>query len=66
MPEAKREGFPSGAWATVPMTALFWCDGRRDLAEVIRLTEQELGPQKFDFVGYFRFLAKNGYVEILN
>jgi hypothetical protein len=65
MPEDKREGYPSGAWATVPMTALFWCDGKRDLAEVIRLTEQELGPQKFDFVGYFRFLAKNGYVEIL-
>jgi hypothetical protein len=65
VPEDKREGYPSGAWAVVPMTALFWCDGKRDLSEVIRLTEQELGPQKFDFVGYFRFLERNGYVEIL-
>jgi hypothetical protein len=64
--EDKREGYPSGAWATVPTIALFWCDGKRDLSEVIRLTELELGPQKFDFVGYFRFLAKHGYVEILD
>jgi hypothetical protein len=64
LPEDKREGYPSGAWSTVPTIALFWCDGKRDLAEVIRLTEQELGPQKFDFVGYFRFLAKHGYVDL--
>jgi hypothetical protein len=64
MREEKREGYPSGAWATVPTIALFWCDGKRDLAEVVRLTEQELGPQKFDFVGYFRFLGKHGYVDI--
>jgi hypothetical protein len=63
--EDKREGYPSSAWATVPTIALFWCDGKRDLAEVIRLTELELGPQKFDFVGYFRFLAKHGYVDIV-
>jgi hypothetical protein len=64
MPEDKREGYPSGAWATVPTIALFWCDGKRDLAEVIRLTEKELGAQKFDFVGYFRFLAEHGYVDL--
>jgi hypothetical protein len=64
--EDKREGYPSGAWATVPTIALFWCDGKRDLSEVIRLTELELGPQKFDFVGYFRFLAKHGYVEMVD
>ena len=33
-------------------------------AEVARLTRLELGPTNFDFVGYFRFLAKHGYVEI--
>ena len=43
---------------------LYWCDGRRNLAEVIRLTRLELGPTEFDFVGYFRFLARHGYVEI--
>ncbi len=62
----QREGYPSGAWAVVPMTALFWCDGKRDLAEVIRLTELELGPNRFDFVGYFKFLEKNSYVEFVS
>jgi hypothetical protein len=65
LPEDKREGYPSGAWNLPVTIALFWCDGKRDLSEVIRLTERELGPQKFDFVGYFRFLAKNGYVDII-
>ena len=60
----RREGFPSGAWASTPIIALYWCDGQRNLAEVIRLTRLELGPVKFDFVGYFRFLARKGYVEL--
>ncbi len=60
----RREGYPSGAWDSVPIIALYWCDGRRNLAEVIRLTRLELGPAKFDFVGYFRFLERHGYVEI--
>ena len=59
-----REGFPSGAWDTVAIIALYWCDGHRNLADVIRLTRLELGPVKFDFVGYFRFLERHGYVEI--
>ena len=58
------EGYPSGAWAAVPTIALYWCDGRRNLAEVARLTRLELGPAEFDFVGYFRFLARHGYVEL--
>jgi hypothetical protein len=60
----QREGFPSGAWATTPIIALYWCDGQRNLAEVMRLTRLELGPVKFDFVGYFRFLQRRGYVDL--
>ena len=59
------EGYPSGAWAAVPTIALYWCDGRRNLADVIRLTRLELGPTEFDFVGYFRFLARHGYIEMI-
>jgi hypothetical protein len=59
------EGYPSGAWAAVPTLALYWCDGRRNLADVIRLTRLELGPTEFDFVGYFRFLARHGYIELM-
>jgi hypothetical protein len=61
----KREGQPSSAWDIIPTTALFWCDGKRDLAEVIRLTRNELGPVDFDFVRYFNFLEKHGYVEFV-
>ena len=61
----QREGWPSASFWGVPTAALYWCDGKRDLAEVIRLTELEMGPQSFDFVGYFRFLEKRGYVEFV-
>ena len=36
------------------------------LSEVIRLTTMELGPTDFDFVGYFRFLQRHGYVDFLS
>lgn len=63
LPKDQWQGYPSGAWDLTPIIALYWCDGRRSLAEVIRLTRLELGPTKFDFVGYFRFLRDHGYVE---
>jgi len=66
MPTDQREGYPSGAWESIPITALYWCDGHRNLAEVIHLTRMELGPTDFDFIGYFRFLRKHGYVEFLS
>ncbi len=65
LPADQREGFPAASFWSVPVSALYWCDGKRTLAEVIRLTELEMGPQKFDFVGYFRFLEKHGYVEFV-
>jgi len=66
MPTDQREGYPSGAWESIPITALYWCDGHRNLAEVIHLTRMELGPTDFNFIGYFRFLRKHGYVEFLS
>lgn len=65
LPRADWEGYPSGAWASIPTIALYWCDGKRSLAEAAKLTQLELGPSKFDFVGYFRFLHKRGYVELI-
>src|SRR5437667_4989677 len=65
IPPDQREGYPSGAWEGVPTIALYWCDGHRNLAEVIHLTRMELGPIDFDFVGYFRFLRKKGYVDFV-
>jgi hypothetical protein len=65
LPHDQWEGQPSGAWALVPTIALYWCDGRRNLSEVAKLTEFELGPGNFDFVTYFRFLRKHGYVDFV-
>jgi peptidase M28-like protein len=64
LPVDQRAGYPSGAWDTTVITALYWCDGHRTVAEVKKLTEQELGPIKIDLDGYFRFLAQHGYVGI--
>jgi hypothetical protein len=61
----EREGYPSGAWDGTVIAALYWCDGQRNLADIIRLTRLELGAgNKFDFVGYFKFLGRRGYVEL--
>jgi len=61
----QREGQPSGAWADTPVKALYWCDGRRTLAEVIKLTQLEVRSANFDLLKYFRFLEKKGYVELV-
>jgi len=37
-----RQGYPAASFSGPPVTALYWCDGRRTLAEVIRLTGLEL------------------------
>jgi hypothetical protein len=58
------QGYPSGAWNKLVTVALYWCDGKRNLAQVIHLTKMEMGPTDFDFVGYFRFLQEHGYVDI--
>lgn len=65
LPQDQWQGYPSGAWDLVPITALYWCDGHRNLAQVIHLTRLEQGPTHFDFVGYFRFLRDHGYVEFV-
>lgn len=61
----QRENFPAASFWGAPVSALYWCDGKRNLAEVMRLTELEMGPQQFDFVGYFKFLEKKGFVEFV-
>lgn len=63
LPQDQWGGYPSGAWDTAATIALYWCDGKRNLAEVKHLVDMELGPTRLDLVGYFRFLKKHGYVE---
>jgi hypothetical protein len=66
IPVKQREGYPSSGFWSSTSAALFWCDGKRNLAEVIQDTEMEMGPQKkFDWVGYFKFLQRHGYVDFV-
>ncbi len=63
LPQDQWRGYPSGAWDKQVTMALYWCDGKRTLADVIHLTKMETGPTNFDFLGYFRFLREHGYVD---
>jgi len=65
LPLDQREGFPGFAAQPAPLRLLYWADGKRTAAEVIRLVELEQGPMDFDFVGYYKMLAKHGYVDII-
>jgi len=64
LPVGERQGYPGFGGNPAPLPLLLWCDGHRTLAEVIRLVELEHGRMNFDFVGYFKFLASHGYVDI--
>jgi hypothetical protein len=64
LPLDQRQGFPGFGANPAPLRLLYWNDGKRNLAEVIRLIELEQGPMDFDFVGYFKLLAQHGYVDI--
>lgn len=64
LPLDEREGFPGFGSSPAPLPLLTWCDGKRTLAEAIRFYELEHGPIDFDFVGYVKFLARHGYLDI--
>jgi Peptidase family M28 len=65
LPLDQRQGFPGFAAQPAPLRLIYWCDGKRTAAEVIRLIELEQGPMNFDFVGYYRLLARHGYVDLI-
>jgi hypothetical protein len=61
----QREGYPASAFWGPTTAALYWCDGKRNLAEVIKYAELEMGQSDFDWVGYFKFLQRHGYVDFV-
>ncbi|HMF62456.1 MAG TPA: M28 family peptidase [Edaphobacter sp.] len=65
IPADQREGYPASSFWGPTTAALYWCDGKRNLAEVIKLTELETGQSNFDWVGYFKFLQQHGYVDFV-
>ena len=65
LPLEEREGYPGFGDSPAPLTLIYWCDGKRTVADVARLIQLEQGPIKFDFLGYFKFLAKHGYIDLV-
>ena len=62
----EREGYPSGAWDATVIAALYWCDGQRESGgrHPSHASRARLAGSKFDFVAYFKFLERRGYVEL--
>lgn len=65
LPVDQREGYPAISFWGPTTAALYWTDGKRNLAEVIKMTELETGQSNFDWVGYFKFLQRHGYVDFV-
>jgi hypothetical protein len=65
IPVDQREGYPASSFWGPTTAALYWSDGTRNLAEVIKLTELETGQSNFDWVGYFKFLERHRYVDFV-
>ncbi|MES2223052.1 MAG: M28 family peptidase, partial [Acidobacteriota bacterium] len=65
IPRDQREGYPASSFWGPTTAALYWTDGKRNLAEVNKLTELEMGQSNFDWVGYFKFLKQHGYVDFV-
>ena len=65
IPVEQREGYPVSPFWGPTTAALYWSDGKRNLAEVIKLTELEMGESNFDWLGYFKFLQRHGYVDFV-
>ncbi len=65
IPVKQREGYPATPFWGATTAALYWCDGKRNLAEVIRNTQLEMGQSNFDWLGYFKFLQRHGYVDFV-
>lgn len=60
-----RKGHKEGFF-TLPILALYWADGQRNLLEIADLIELEMGMRDVELlVGYFQLLAKLGLIELV-
>jgi len=64
IPKSRRGRFGSARWDGRLHRAFWWCDGKRTLAEVIRLTAQETGSDCWDFVEVFEALAEYNVIQL--
>ena len=48
----------------VPLSAETWTDGKRDLAQITRLVEQETGIRP-NLLEYYKHLSDYGYIKVV-
>jgi len=53
---------PDPRWNGAVTAALFWCDGKRTLAEVLQLAGSEIGRDLTGLVPEFEFMAEEGLI----
>jgi len=63
LPDELRLKKSSPRWWGELGCALYWCDGKRNLLEIMNLVNLELGNLNADLVSEFEFLAEHGYVS---
>jgi len=64
VPKPKRGKLQGIRWDGRLHAAFWWCNGKRTLAEVIRLTGQEKGTDCWDLLDEFQELAEHGLIEL--
>ncbi len=64
IPEAERDGFTDPRWAMLYVTACYWADGRRTVAEIAALVRTEFDHPMPDLLRFFRVLERGGLVEM--
>ena len=64
VPASKRRKFSGARWDSILHRAFWWSDGKRSLAEVIRLVAQETGAERWDLVEVFEALAKHKIIKL--
>jgi len=63
IPRERREGKSSPMWNAALMRALMWADGRRSLAEVLRLGALDSDLPQQGLLDEILFLSRNGLIE---
>ncbi|MCY3018999.1 MAG: hypothetical protein NTW87_08225 [Planctomycetota bacterium] len=63
IPRERREGKSSPMWNATLMRALMWADGRRSLADVLRLGALDSGLKEERILDEILFLSRNGLIE---
>ncbi|MBN2583005.1 MAG: DUF4910 domain-containing protein [Planctomycetes bacterium] len=64
VPPRDRDGFGDPRWNMPYVTACYWADGKRSVAEIAALVRTEFDQPMKDLLRFFRVLERGGMVEL--